>query len=272
MATIIKHVKGNVLRLMIPLTLKIKALIDGEVVEREEPFYPDIEKDILVRLRNAYTIPFTASVNGNIVSIEDKGTLQTGLYLIEVLCYGQDGNPYRYMARDVLEVVDATIDAGIQAGIEFNAETYTLNGAVFISYVSGGSFEQVQSDWNESDDTSPAYIKNKPNTEKKVGIVPIDIQDLPSPSIVAEVDKYYNIIGNVDTIDITLPLPTDDTTISSIIFFFTTGGTAPIVTITSTVPILYQYGYDIEAGKTYEVNCLFNGNQWIVASTIINLQ
>jgi hypothetical protein len=159
----IKHVFGNVLRIDIPLTIKIRTIEEGTPSEREEPFYPDATKGCIVELANNYNrkIEYEATINDNIAHIEDNGKISIGKYKLTVKCYDADGNPYRYMARDIVEICDATADAGIEAGVEFNAETYTLEGAIFVSY-GGGSFEQVQADWTEADTHSKAYIKNKP--------------------------------------------------------------------------------------------------------------
>ena len=159
----IKHVYGNVLKLDIPLTIKIRTIEEGEPSEREEPFYPDVSKGCVVILDSSYNrkIQYDAIVNGNVAHIEDNGIIGIGTYKVTVKCYDEEGNPYRYMVRDIIEICDATKDAGIEAGVEFNSETYTLEGAVFISY-GGGSFEQVQADWTEADIHSKSYIKNKP--------------------------------------------------------------------------------------------------------------
>lgn len=160
----IKHVYGNVLRIDIPLTIKIINSESGETHEVEEPFYPDTSKPVLVELANQYNITkytYEATIDGNVAHIEDYGNIRVGVYKVTVKCFDEYNQPYRYMVRDIIEICDATIDAGVEAGIEFDSETYTLEGAVFISY-GGGSFEQVQADWTEADTHSKAYIKNKP--------------------------------------------------------------------------------------------------------------
>lgn len=161
----IKHVYGNVLRIDIPLTIKIRTIEEGAPSEREEPFYPDATKGCIVELANNYNrkIEYNATIKDNIVHIEDIGKISIGQYKVTVKCYDAQGNPYRYMVRDIVEICDATADAGIEAGVEFNAETYTLEGAVFVSY----GVEQVQADWEEEDETSKAFIKNKPDVYTK---------------------------------------------------------------------------------------------------------
>ena len=178
----IKHVYGNVLKLDIPLTIKIRTMEGDVPTEREEPFYPDVSKGCVVVLNNNYNrkMEYNASLSGNVAHIEDNGIIGIGTYKVTVKCYDEEGNPYRYMVRDIIEICDATIDAGIEAGVEFNAETYTLNGAVFISY--GG--EQVQSDWAETNPEEKSFIKNKPNlsvyaTKEELENVEGEIPELP---------------------------------------------------------------------------------------------
>ena len=128
----IKHVRGNLLRVAIPLTRRIRRLMDWQEVEVTEDFFPNPAYPVSIVLTNQYKkFPFTATMDGHIAKFDDKGKLPVGTYHVEVLCHDEDGIPCRYMVRTIIEVVDATIDAGIEAGIEFDAETYTLEGAVF---------------------------------------------------------------------------------------------------------------------------------------------
>lgn len=130
----IKHVNGNVLRIDIPLTVKIITSEQGQTHVTEEPFYPDISRPVLVELANKYNTRYTyeATMTENVAHIEDDGLARVGVYKVTVKCFDEQGQPYRYMARDIIDIVDATADAGIEAGIEFDSETYTLEGAYFI--------------------------------------------------------------------------------------------------------------------------------------------
>ena len=158
MATRIKHVQGNVLRLQVPLTVKRVSVDNGSVVEVEEDFYPGTAYPASIIFKSSLKRSFPASINGNVVSMQDLGTLATGLYQVEVVCHDDGGNPFRYMVRDIIEIVDATAEAGIAAGVEIDSEIYTLDGALFIG------FAQEQSDWTETDNTKVPYIKNKPTS------------------------------------------------------------------------------------------------------------
>ena len=145
---------------------------------------------------------------------------------------------------------------------------------------------QVQSDWNEGDTTSKAYIKNKPT----IPTVPTDVsafnndagyitaadvvvkQDKMSivqvasgtTAINAAVNTYYEVTGEVGTLAIALPTPTDLTKVAMVVIHFL-AGTNPNVVIGSTATIDYSAAYDISAGNEYEINCLFNGDKWVVA-------
>lgn len=145
---------------------------------------------------------------------------------------------------------------------------------------------QVQSDWNEGDTTSKAYIKNKPtiptvptnvsafindagyitasgvaNKQDKMPIVQVTSG---VTSIDAAVNTYYKVEDAVNDMAITLPTPTDTSKISMVVIALL-AGTTPNVVIGSTATIDYSAAYDISAGNEYEINCLFNGNKWIVA-------
>ena len=108
---------------------------------------------------------------------------------------------------------------------------------------------------------------------------PVDATDatLPITTLTCETGKYYRIDIAVETLAVTLPAMTDNTTVRTIVLFLT-GGTTPAITISSTAPsggsapdVYYQDGFEIESGKTYEINVLWNGSAWIVASVKINV-
>ena len=145
---------------------------------------------------------------------------------------------------------------------------------------------QVQSDWNESDTTSKAYIKNKPTiptVPTNVSAFNNDAGYITAPDVADKQDKmtivqvasgttainaavntYYEVAGEVGTLVITLPTPTDTSKVSMVVVHLT-AGTTPNVVIGSTETIDYSSAYDISASKEYEINCLFNGDKWVVA-------
>lgn len=99
---------------------------------------------------------------------------------------------------------------------------------------------------------------------------PVDTTDPTDPitTLTCEVGKYYRIDVPVETLAVTLPTMTDNTTVRSVTIFLT-GGTTPAVTFTSTHSIYYSDGFEIAADTTYEVSAAYNGIAWVVASVKI---
>lgn len=223
----IKHVKGNVLRVAIPLTIKRKKLENREVTETVEDFYPCSDYPTYINFKKSLTIPFEASVQDNIARMQDDGTLNVGTYQIEVLCYDEAGEPYRYMVRDVVEVVDATVDADIEAGIEFDSEDYTLDGAVFESY-------EIEEE-----------ILTELTTPLKVG-------------------KYYHLDAAIEDITFTLPSIASEQYAKKVSVFFTTSENPTInITAADGREIVYQ-SIEIEPNTIYKMTATFIGRNWIV--------
>nr|DAQ19359.1 MAG TPA: hypothetical protein [Caudoviricetes sp.] len=133
MSTIkIKHVYGNPLSIAIPLDKIVRSIIDGHEVETRSEFYPNPNYDVLVILKGIGPIryEYVANVNGNVVSIKDSGEIRVGKYSVEVLAYDENKERVRYKVNSIIEIVDATIDAGIDPDIEVGIQEYILDGAV----------------------------------------------------------------------------------------------------------------------------------------------
>jgi hypothetical protein len=95
-----------------------------------------------------------------------------------------------------------------------------------------------------------------------------DIVSASGTTLTAEVGKYYTL-SNVGTLAITLPTIAAGTTKVQTVTFYIAAGSTPAVTFTSTHSIYYSDGFEIAADSTYEVNALWNGTAWIVASVTI---
>lgn len=94
---------------------------------------------------------------------------------------------------------------------------------------------------------------------------------LPVTTLTCETGVYYRIEVAVDTLAITLPAITDNTTVRTCVIALTTD-TTPNVTFTAAAPsggtapdIYVADGFEIEASSTYEVNALWNGTNWYIA-------
>jgi hypothetical protein len=96
----------------------------------------------------------------------------------------------------------------------------------------------------------------------------VDIVFANGTTLTAEVGKYYTL-SNVGTLAITLPTIAAGTTKVQTVIFYIAAGPSPAVTFTSTHPVYYADGFEIAADSTYEVNALWNGMAWIVASVTI---
>ena len=86
---------------------------------------------------------------------------------------GNNGSHWRYKAKpgEAFEIVDATSEQHIP---DDQVRVFALNAFVGIGAGIGGSIKQVQSDWNEADETSPAFIQNKPNIPSLDGYATIN--------------------------------------------------------------------------------------------------
>ena len=104
-------------------------------------------------------------------------------------------------------------------------------------------------------------------------VAPVNATDaaLPITSLTTEVGKYYRIDVPVETLVVTLPAMGIVTSVKTITVYLT-GGTTPAVTITAadSKSVVLQDGYEIKSGKTYEINCLYNGAAWVVGALTIN--
>ena len=130
----IKHVYGNVLRMAIPLTLRTLVKDGDEMIVNDTDFIPSSDHLVRVVLSKGKTnYPITATMDGNVAIIEDKGKIPEGTYDISVECYDDLGNPYRFKQNAVLYVTDTTAEAGIDEEIEYEAQTWYLNAAVFLA-------------------------------------------------------------------------------------------------------------------------------------------
>lgn len=137
--TVIPIVQGNLLRLGIPLQVVKITTVNGAVDKQVEDFYPNPNYPVKVLLtRGSMVCEFTATMEGNVAVIEDKGTVHVGKYALTVLCRDDDGNPMRFKQKDAVSIVDLTAEAGIVPGAEFETGTQWLDGAVFLSLTAQG--------------------------------------------------------------------------------------------------------------------------------------
>ena len=158
----------------------------------------------------------------------------------------------------------------------------------------------MQSNWNETDTNSKAFIQNKPtipaaqvqsdwNATTGMGVI-LNKPTIPdvtgkedkiaidstakTASFTASVGNYYTVnIAASGSVTITLTTPSDNTHISNAVFLVTTS-TSPSLTFSaaSGVDIYVSSSYSIEASKIYEINALWNGTNWSIASVELEAQ
>ena len=154
-------------------------------------------------------------------------------------------------ANAIMETIDQKID--VDNLIDEEKLTTTVQTAV----------DSILGDVSESLDTLKEVEDKFEEVEDKIKVI-----STTSTTLIAEVSRYYDFSETINTLSVTLPTPSDTTSLSSVLLRFTTG-TTPNVTITSASDVYWYDGYEIEAESTYEVNCLFNGSNWTIAAAKI---
>lgn len=143
---------------------------------------------------------------------------------------------------------------------------YQLYDLQTVNNVATASWEKVV----EIDDISDK--ENRTQIE-----APVNTTDATQPitALSCEVGVYYRLDVAVETLAVTLPEMSDGSTLRGCVIYMTIG-TTPNVTFagtahSGTTPAVYcQDGFSLESGNTYEVNCIYNGSQWVVAAVQID--
>ncbi len=99
---------------------------------------------------------FVVEDNNAIISFD--GTQGLGWYGLE-MSGTFEGAPWRFAVVQVFQIVETNEKANVPSWTILTDQTYFVEGVITM-YASGASY---QADWDETDTTSPSYIKNKPN-------------------------------------------------------------------------------------------------------------
>lgn len=117
-----------------------------------------------------------------------------------------------------------------------------------------------------------AAVVTKEDKTTIVAVVNDEDPSQPVTGVSCNLSTYYRIPVPVESLQVLLPTNPTSGKVENIVVFLT-GGTSPAVQIMSEdenpAPIYYHDGYAIESGKTYELNILWNGAAWVVASVEI---
>lgn len=102
------------------------------------------------------------------------------------------------------------------------------------------------------------------------GSADMDTDTFSGTTLTAVANTYYTATAAVNTLAVTLPAVSDTTKTKCIIINLSTSS-SPNITFTSadSKTISYYASYNIEASKEYEINIIFNGSKWIIASAEI---
>ena len=218
-------------------------------------------------------------------------------YGLEVVGQYANGGHWRYKAKagEAFSIVDATSEQNVPDG---QARVYAIHGVVGIGALAGGgeTFTQLQSDWEQDDDTAVDFIKNKPNIPSLAGYatrqwvqaqgfltahqdmsnkedkVSIHVEETGITALSAVVGTYHVVPGTVSNLAVTLPTMTAAAKLQGLANYLKTGSGTPDVTFTSSHDLVLPKGFAIEADTIYEFNCIFNGAAWVVAYAAFELQ
>ena len=103
------------------------------------------------------------------------------------------------------------------------------------------------------------WVQNQ-NYDKKVDVVAAS-----GTALNVEVGKYYRFDSAVSQLAVILPAITNTTTIQGCMFYLTTSSTISL-TFTGGGTVRYHDGYEIKENSTYEINAIWNGAVWVIAS------
>ena len=113
---------------------------------------------------------------------------------------------------------------------------------------------QVQSDWNETNTTSKAYILNKPTIPTITYIIEHTTEETTIDALTPNVLHKW---GTMTSLTISaLATPSDETIVNEYLIEFTSGSTATVLSLPSS--IVWAETPDIEANATYQISIINN--------------
>ena len=113
---------------------------------------------------------------------------------------------------------------------------------------------QVQSDWNETDTTSKAYILNKPTIPTITYIIEHTTEETTIDALTPNVLHKW---GTMTSLTISaLATPSDETIVNEYMIEFTSGSTATVLSLPSS--IVWAETPNIEANATYQISIINN--------------
>lgn len=143
----------------------------------------------------------TPVIEGNVINVTIPGQppLKPGRYNITVI-YSKNGTDYA-LDSDVFAIVERSNEIGGETCCP-DVEIMTVRVSGSVVFAGGATLEQIQSNWNETNVESPAFIVNKPTLAKVAASGSYnDLEDkpempeLPSLATVATTGQYDDLEG-----------------------------------------------------------------------------
>ena len=146
-----RPVRGNAFNIAVKVVAR---RLDGTVIDDFDLSSEDV---LNIVYRGTLTPTAFTIEDNNVALIHFDGTQPAGMYGVD---FGGvwEGEPWRFALPIIFQVVDQTSQGWLPKDGIIVDPTYEVVASITIATV--GS--TVQSDWNETDPSNPAYIKNKP--------------------------------------------------------------------------------------------------------------
>lgn len=179
---------------------------DGTVVE---DFDLQSCTDVQVIVHRSYSRGVTSSLSANeygSFSIEPENVLRInwdgllvklGTYTVDFRAKFRGADIRSYSIKDLIfDIVETNEEANIPAGAFVDNGVYVFSGDFVLMFES-----QVQADWDESDTSSPAYIKNKPTIPSSLAELSEDAEHRTvTDDEIAEWNAKQDAIADIDEI------------------------------------------------------------------------
>ena len=224
---------------------------------------------------------------GNVESVNDKtgvvvldandvGALPADTPIPEELSDLSDDSTHRLVTDTEKATWNGKQDALVSGTNIKTINNESILGSGNITIQGGGS--QVQSDWNQSDNTAVDYIKNKPtipeipsntaylSSDSGDGIVPDDgiraVTVTSAAAMTVNPDVVTVIDGAVGTAAITLQVPQDNLAHVWDIMMTTDSTVAITFAMSNSATILAPSGFSIGASKAVEISVIGVGTKY----------
>lgn len=120
-------IRGNTQSLIIPLEQEVMTQA-GEIVA--EPYYPDENATVTVYLVGSTRHAYVPTIDGNLLTITDNGSILRGCYGLEVVVENRDGSRLRSFWDDQV-VVTRRNDSVLKEWDEFKKRDIEARAALF---------------------------------------------------------------------------------------------------------------------------------------------